>query len=154
MEPDAEAIAVRLLARREHSAAELRYKLLKRGVDAGDIEYALRNLATRGWQDDRRFAESFATARADRGYGPLRIRAELQQRGLSAQAARTAVDELDRDWHHLAIVALQKHFGDVVARDIVERARRSRFLQRRGFSSGQTAAAVSVARGGDATLSQ
>lgn len=142
MDPDVEALAVRILARREHSAAELTQKLRQRGANVRDIECVLRTLADRGWQDDHRFAESLARARADRGFGPLKIQAELQQRGISAGAAQMVVAGLDRDWDELAAAALRKRFGAVPPEDSAERARRSRFLGRRGFSSGQIAGAL------------
>ena len=36
------------------------------------------------WQSDRRFAVSFTRERAMRGYGPVRIRYELRERGVVA----------------------------------------------------------------------
>lgn len=71
-----------LLARREHGRAELTRKLRQRGAPAELIEAALERLADEGLLSESRYIESFIRGRASSGYGPLRIREELTQRGL------------------------------------------------------------------------
>ena len=129
-----ERIAVGLLARREHSRAELAQKLATRGFAPADIESLLDRLAAQRLQSDSRFAEAYVRARAGRGYGPQRIRAELRERGLTAElidhalAAQPAADtpRIDDIWR-------RKYAGRLPA-DYRERARQMRFLQQRGFS--------------------
>lgn len=76
-------IALRLLARREHSRFELTMKLRQRRVDARVIEDVLDDFEDKGWLSDDRFAEVFVRQRMDAGYGPLKILADLQQRGIN-----------------------------------------------------------------------
>jgi regulatory protein len=141
-EPDGAAIAVRLLSRREHSASELRRKLRHRGVAAQTIDALLRELAERGWQDDQRFARAYAASRVARGFGPLRIVAELEDRGIGSDQSRDAVAALAEDWCQCAMTAVRKRFGDAGPTDFRERARRIRYLQRRGFSPAQASLAL------------
>ena len=73
--------ALRLLAVREHTQAELRSKL-KRAHTATDIEQALRLLIEQGQQSDERYTELYVELRRNKGYGPLRIGTELQDKGV------------------------------------------------------------------------
>lgn len=130
--------AIRLLARREYSRAELVERLARRGHEPGDVADALASLAEEGLQSDARFAESFLRSRVMRGQGPLKIRSELERRGLDRERIRTvfADEEEEVDWFALAREALAKRFtgpGDSPR----ERARRERFLASRGFDSEQ-----------------
>ena len=71
-----------LLARREHGRVELTRKLRQRGAEAELIETALDRLTEEGLLSEARYLESFVSYRARSGYGTLRIREELSQRGL------------------------------------------------------------------------
>src|SRR5689334_5576587 len=77
-----ELTALRLLARREHSVEELRHKLLRRGYAATPVETVVRQLANRRLISDVRFAGALVRTRSARGYGPVRIRAELRRQGI------------------------------------------------------------------------
>ena len=78
--------AMDLLARREHGRMELSRKLRSRGAPPDLIEPALEKLADEGLLSEARYLESFVRMRANAGYGPLRIREELTQRGLPREA--------------------------------------------------------------------
>jgi regulatory protein len=114
----------------------LRWKLL-RHFTGDEAESAVEQLGKDGLQSDARFADSFARERFLRAYGPRRIRAELQQRGVSDvlidAALRRVVDEDGRRWTDLAREALRRRFGDRPDPAIPEKARRQRFLYQRGF---------------------
>lgn len=128
--------AIALLARREHSRRELAHKLRQRGAGGELIAEALDALAAEGLQSDDRFTESFITARRARGFGALRIRAELRERGIDT-------DLIERHMHEMADPLEQveevrrKRFGPELPTDFKEQARQSRFLQYRGFSAEQ-----------------
>ncbi len=124
-----------LLARREHSLAELRLKLRRRFPDEMAVETELQKLVAEKLQSDARYAESFARQRATRGYGPLRVRQEMRDKGLSDQAVSAALEVLALDWAALAAQVLRKKFGPRDCADIKEKARRVRFMQYRGFST-------------------
>jgi regulatory protein len=122
-----------LLARREHSARELKLKLEQREIDAGEAAAVVRRLAEQGAQSDLRFGESLARTRAGQGYGPQRVRAELRSHGLDETAIAAAIDSLDADWTANARAALRRRHAASGPADAAERARRARFLLRRGF---------------------
>jgi len=135
-----------LLARREHSVAELRTKLAARGYASGDIEGTLEELAQRMLLCDRRFAEAFLRSRAERGQGPLRIRAQLMRRGVRSGLIDAALDGAEADWDQCAQAARRKRFGPSLPAERAEQARQARFLSGRGFSSGQVARALLAER--------
>lgn len=122
-----------LLARREHSALELRRKLVAKGHAAAEAGAALAQLRERNYQDDDRFAASLARRRATQGYGPRRIRAELKSHGIGDAAAGRAMDALDVDWVASAAAQLRRRHGGGAATVAAERAARAGFLLRRGF---------------------
>lgn len=135
------ATALRLLARREHSESELRHKLASRNFADDVIDTLVAELAARGLLSDRRFADAYARSRYERGFGPVRIRAELQERGVAGDLVSEILTELRGDWVASAVRQRHKRFGAVLPGDARERARQTRFLQQRGFSSEQIRAA-------------
>lgn len=138
-DPDAEAreIAVRLLARREHSQLELRRKLATRGLDADGIDRVLNRLEEDGLQSERRYAESLARQRAERGHGPVRITAELRERGIDAGLANDALESLEVDFFERAREVYERKYGDApdAELDYRERAKRFNAMRRRGFEA-------------------
>lgn len=133
------AVAVRrtamdLLARREHGRVELARKLRQRGAPAELIEPALDRLADEGLLSEARYLESFVRMRANAGYGPLRIREELAQRGLSRADIEQALQESGFDWNEQLRDAWQRKFAGELPSDPRERAKQGRFLGYRGFS--------------------
>jgi regulatory protein len=129
--------ALALLARREHSRLELARKLRQRGMAGADLEQVLDELAAERLLSDERFAEQYARSRSERGYGPLRIRAELRERGIDDGGIALALEALDADWQQQARAARERRFGAEPPADLKERARQSRFLQQRGFGPEQ-----------------
>jgi regulatory protein len=134
-----------LLARREHSLAELREKLAARDFEPAEIEAALEALAREGLADEGRFVEAFVASRIRKGQGPIRIRAELQERGVSGDAIASALADSGgggHDWRALARDVRQRRFGAGVPREFPDRARQARFLEYRGFTADQVRAAL------------
>jgi regulatory protein len=141
--------AVELLARREHSRLELTRKLAARGFPDAMIAAALDALERTGVLAAGRFVESFIRARVAKGQGPVRIRAELAQRGVSQGQAGELLASLSLDWVAQVRAAHRKRFGATPPRDYRERARQARFLQYRGFTSEQVRAALELAADSD-----
>ena len=133
-----------LLARREHGRAELERKLIAAGFGADVTADALRKLSEEGLQSDRRFVESFVQSRINQGKGPLRIHADLEQRGVAASLVDDVLGEAGEDWFALARNARAKKFGRSRPADFKDKARQMRFLQYRGFEPDQVQAAVSA----------
>lgn len=129
--------AMDLLARREHSRAELADKLAQRGFDAALVGDTLDTLAGERLLSDERFTEQFIESRIRRGQGPVRIVAELTRRGIAGADAREQLDALGVDWVALARETRDARFGAAPPGNYREWARQARFLQYRGFSSEQ-----------------
>ncbi|MDT8426520.1 MAG: regulatory protein RecX [Methyloprofundus sp.] len=124
------------LIRREHSQQELLQKVSAKGFSRFDIELVIAELTEQGLQSDARFAESYARSRVHRGFGPLLIKAELQQRGAGDCYFDMAVEDIVGSWQALLAQVYEKKYGtDDADLDIKEQFKRSRFLQQRGFST-------------------
>ena len=137
MAASAKQVAVRLLARREHSVEELRQKLVKREFDSDEIASALLELQEGDWQSDERFTEAYVRARRLKGYGPVRIAAELRERGVSEQIADRYLYADTAIWLETLEHEYQKKYHGTRYEDYQEKAKRMRFLQYRGFSIDQ-----------------
>ena len=134
--------AMDLLARREHGRAELERKLAAAGFEPEVVADALQQLVEEGLQSDRRFVESFVQSRINQGKGPLRIHADLGQRGVAAGLVDEVLVEIAEDWCELAREVRLKKFGCSQPAEYKEKARQMRFLQYRGFEPEQIRAAV------------
>jgi regulatory protein len=125
--------ALRLLARREHSRAELIRKLEQAGFDTSDIHPLLDEFEQKNWLSDRRFAESYVADHRARA-GSVKLAYDLRQRGVSDSTIEAVLSdnrdsEIDR-----AREVWKKKFGTAPS-DMTEKARQMRFLQSRGFTS-------------------
>ena len=124
--------ALRLLARREHSSAELRRKLAAHLTPEDDLEALLEDLLRRKLLSDERYAESRVHA-LSRRFGAARIAHELRAKGLdkgladqASKAARaTEVERAREVWRRKFRLA---------PRTREERAKQMRFLRSRGFT--------------------
>lgn len=132
----ARATAMDLLARREHSVAELRKKLAAREFSPEDIEQAVEGLVRDGLADNGRFVDAFIASRIRKGQGPIRIRAELVERGIDGETIARCLPDA-HDWRALAREVRHRRFGAKTPADFRERARQSRFLEYRGFTAEQ-----------------
>jgi regulatory protein len=128
-----EGVCLRLLARREHSRRELLDKLALRGYQRDEVEPVIDALAERDWQNEERYAECYVRQRIQNGYGPIRIRYELQQRGID-DADLDAQAEEQGGWLNLAMAVYLRKYDEDTSLTQTEWLRRSRFLQQRGFS--------------------
>jgi regulatory protein len=97
--------AVRILAVRDHSEQELRRKLSapvmsKNGPEeidatAEDYDRVIAWCYEHHYLDDERFASRFLASRGRKGYGPARIRQELNQKGVARESIEKAMRECD-----------------------------------------------------------
>jgi len=123
------ARALRLLARREHSRAELARKLAPHAESPAALAQLLEALAAKKQLSDERYAELRAHQLA-RKYGAARIRADLKAKGIAPElVARASGDE---ELERARAILARKYRDGAGSRE--ERARRMRFLQSRGFS--------------------
>jgi regulatory protein len=131
-----------LLARREHSRFELRRKLKAKGYTENLIDDVLHDLIKENLQSDQRFAESYVAMRIGRGFGPLRIAAELRERGIEDDIINQFMDKNDAQWNIEAVRVREKKFGIKVQITLKERLKQIKFLQYRGFDTQQTKSAL------------
>lgn len=128
-----EHLALKLLGIREHSRLELARKLKTRGYAADAIEAVLTRLADRGALDEARLAAAYIAERAGKGFGPLRIRAELRDKGLMDATIARFLDTRGDEWPARLEQAHARRFGQGPPTDQADYGRRGRFLEQRGF---------------------
>jgi regulatory protein len=130
-QPSLKGRALRLLGQREHSRAELERKLRQHETEPGELARALDDLQAKGFIDEQRVLESVVFRRAPR-LGAMRVRQELQAKGLAPEAIAQAVAELQGSEVERAREVWRKKFQEPAA-DAQGRARQMRFLAARGF---------------------
>ncbi|MBU0751652.1 MAG: recombination regulator RecX [Gammaproteobacteria bacterium] len=123
--------AIRLLARREHTRAELAGKLATHGTQEA-IETVLADLERSGLLSDARAASAYVRGHAAR-FGAARLRQTLRTKGVESALIEQQVAELPAEIERAREVWTRK-FGSAPG-DAREWARQARFLQSRGFSS-------------------
>jgi regulatory protein len=124
--------ALRLLARREHSRAELAKKL---SGEAGrnEIDAVLDRLQQAGLLSDARFAESLVAARGPR-FGAARLRHDLKARGVAEEIIAGVLPPDAEGEAARAREVWRRKFGAPPV-DRADFARQARFLQSRGFAA-------------------
>jgi regulatory protein len=148
-EPDTpgelKARALRHLARREHSRAELERKLAPHAQSPAALAQLLEALAAKKQLSDERYAEARAH-QLSRKYGAARIRQDLKAKGVDAGI----VDRVSAEGDAASAAAILARKYRAPATTRLERARRMRFLQQRGFSHDTIRRVVSSADDDDA----
>ena len=124
--------ALRLLARREHSRAELARKLASEG-SLEEIASVLDQLEQAGLLSDRRFAEALVFSRAAR-FGTARLRHDLKARGVAEEIIAGALPQDAGAEAARAREVWRRKYGTAPA-DRADYARQARFLQQRGFAT-------------------
>lgn len=142
--------ALRYLAQREHSRAELERKLARHVQDVEDasaaqqISAALDELQACGLLSEARAAESVLAGLGQR-YGVRKLKQTLQARGLAPELVARTLQQAGETELERARIIWQRKFG-TPATDGAERARQMRFLAGRGFTGDVVARVV---RGGE-----
>ncbi|MBM3222253.1 MAG: regulatory protein RecX [Candidatus Tectomicrobia bacterium] len=133
-------MAIQYVVARPRTAHEVRQKLGRSGVTEAVATAVIAQLRARGFLDDAAYTRAYVTSRlTHRGYGPQRLRRELQQRGVGRQLVEeTVVQSLDTE--DILVAARQqaaKRWGRLTRE--VDLARRRQkvydFLRRRGFTA-------------------
>ena len=86
--------ALAMLDRRDYSRAELLKKLVEKGEDEMEAAAAVERLAELGFVDDARYAPIIVRHYAAKGYGPRRVRQELQRRGIPKELWDEAMEQM------------------------------------------------------------
>ena len=139
MSHDTYLIALRMLARRELSEAQVRQRLARRGESQESIDEAIARLKSDRSIDDERVAGAIArTQAAGRNRGRRRVLQQIEAAGIDKSIASRAVDQVfeDLDPDALLSASLEKrlHGRDRIADDR-EFQRLFRYLNAQGFES-------------------
>lgn len=127
--------AIELLARRPHFHQELAAKLWSRGYGDAEVEGVLQRVTEEGYVDDREQALRVASGPMRRkGYGPRRIRAELEGKGVPSDVADSAIAALFPDRESELEAALEAAQRWRPSTD-VEPEKVARHLERKGYST-------------------
>lgn len=125
--------ALRYLAAREHSRAELERKLAPHAESPQQLAQVLDELQAKDFISEARVVESVINRRAGR-FGAARIRHELQGKGLAPEMVADAVSGLKASEVERAREVWRKKFGEPAA-DAAARGKQMRFLAARGFGT-------------------
>ena len=112
---------------------ELRRKLTQKNFEDDEIESVIEQLIDKNLLSDERFSESYINMRKRRGYGPIRIAMELRERGVEDSVFEDYLDRNNSQWREIMQQQYVKKYGNQVAEDYAEKAKRAKHLQSRGF---------------------
>ena len=129
-----------LLAWREQSFFELVKKISDKFPELDKDQVilpALEKLREDKLQSDERFVESYVRYRMIRGMGPLKIRIELEQKGINSALVHSAIFSHDKDWVEKCLEVFLKKFPEGLAVTVEKKKKQFRFLEQRGFQSEQ-----------------
>lgn len=135
---DCFAVALRLLARRDHSCYELSGKLADRGFSQDQIQWVVDRCLRFRYLDDERFTGAYIEQLQRRGYGCHRIQQMLVSKGvaheiISACLAPLCSDAVQiRDCRNAMIKKLKKNRPTGDSPEAM--AKLHRFLLYRGYS--------------------
>jgi regulatory protein len=146
----ARVAALKMLARRELSEAQVRQRLARRGYDASEIETAVERLKADRSIDDQRVAGAIARTEVSiKRRGKRRVVQQIQQAGISRSAARQAADETFEEMNEETLLssALNRRLkSDRTIVDEREFQRLYRYLIRQGFDADDVFKALSARR--------
>lgn len=137
--------ALRALGGRAHSLGEIREKLRRRCLEAGDVEAVVTRLKEAGYLNDRQFAESFATSRLENeGLGKMRVLRDLRQRRVAPKLAEQVVQKTFESSDEVKLIEsfLARKYRSKPLRQFLSEqknlASAFRRLQYAGFSAGNS----------------
>ena len=131
---ESKAIRIKImdfLSRREHSAKEIYQKMSSRVESKDMLSEEINKLISDGLINDERFAESYFQSRKNRGFGPLRIKNELNQKGVKEDIFYSI--QSDTDWSACASFVLEKKINGKKPDDMKAILKLKNFLNYRGF---------------------
>ncbi len=132
--------ALKFIALRDRSAAEVRSKLIKAGFSAAEANETVERLNSAGYLDDARFASLLTASRAkNKLWGKRRIAAELQSKGVASDIIASCLAVVEGEAEEKAALAafekwLKKN-GSPRSLDKKLFAKAMRHLMGRGFST-------------------
>ena len=142
--------AMDYLSRREHSRYELYKKISTHNFDKDLINQELDLLIRDGLLSDERFVEAFIHSRKKNGKGPLKISAELQQRGADQSLINKYIEEIENsEWLESAEQVIEKKLGNNQQLDYDNQLKMMKFLNNRGFTIEQVKTTIKKLQKGE-----
>jgi len=114
-------VAMRALARREHSERGLRQRLARAGVDSEEVDATVEELRRTGLLDEGRFAAERARVLAERGRGDAAIRHELEREGLAGSEIEAALAALEPERERAERLVVRRGATPATARLLASR---------------------------------
>ena len=121
-----------LLSRREHSEKEIYMKLIKFVESKIRLNDEIEKLKNEDLLSDARFSEAYMRSRFNSGFGPVRIKYELNKKGVSKILIDSALIETDLDWDQKMTDEYKKKYDSNRTKD-QNFLKISKFLLYRGF---------------------
>ena len=121
-----------LLSRREHSEKEIYMKLIKFVESKIRLNDEIEKLKNEDLLSDARFSEAYMRSRFNSGFGPVRIKYELNKKGVSKIFIDRALIETDLDWDQKMTDEYKKKYDSNRTKD-QNFLKISKFLLYRGF---------------------
>ena len=98
------------LSRREHSEKEIYLKFISLVESKNTLSEEISKLKEEGLLSDDRFAEAYIRSRYHSGFGPVRIKYELEKKGIVQDKIEKSFQEIDLDWDSKLKKELKKKF--------------------------------------------
>lgn len=130
-------VALNYLARREHSIEELRNKLLLKSFAQEDVDLTLEELIEENLLNEFRFAECYCQSRIARGYGPIAIKHELNQKKVNKEIIDVVLERVNVNWGEVINKVFQKKFSPSAKFDAEKKAKCWRYFLQKGFEADQ-----------------
>ena len=125
---------------RERAPDQVRAKLEKWGLNAGDISEIIQSLEDEGFLDEKRFAVAYAHDKhAFNQWGKIRIRLELRNLGIDEQCLEEGLESISESNYTETIRSLiSKKWSSLREEDdFIRKNKTAQYLIRKGFESEQ-----------------
>lgn len=132
--------AIAMLDRRDYSRRELINKLIEKGEDADEAEAVADRLVEIGFVDDERYAGLLVRHYAGKGYGLVRVKNELQRRGIPKELWDAALEHMPEQDDALDKILRSKLKSEHPDRAEIKKA--SDAAMRRGYTWGEIKSAL------------
>ncbi|MGM0501486.1 MAG: RecX family transcriptional regulator [Bacillota bacterium] len=129
--------AFNLLSYRQRSRKELKERLLKKEYSLEVVNGVINVLERLDYIDDQQFATSWIKDRITKGFGPYRIRCQLEEKGVSSNIINDCLEEqydTELEYKLAAKLAAKKRKHYLDEEQYEQRYKLSQVLKRKGFS--------------------
>lgn len=137
-----DALASKLLSKRNYTEHEFRQKLISAGFENEEINRVIADYLEIGWLNDLNYLESYIHYQSERGLGPVKIMQALAQKGIARFLISENINLSDIIWQTRALDVWKKKFKSIYPTSQLERQKQFRFLMQRGFTQQQILSAL------------